>query len=59
MKNLDLNVLGVMEMDSVEIREVNGGNFAAALVLALAYDIVSNWSDSCAAFSSGVKAAQS
>ena len=45
--------LGFMELDAQELEEVNGG-IVLALVLALAYDIVSNWDDSARSFQNGM-----
>ena len=45
--------LGFMELDAQELEEVNGG-IVRALLLALAYDIVSNWDDSARSFRSGM-----
>jgi len=63
MKNFDLNALGVKEMENVEIRETNGGiigvdDLLFAAAVCIAYDIVSNWSDSVASFNAGRAAAQ-
>lgn len=48
MKNLDF-----MELNPQELEEVNGG-IILALLLALAYDIVSNWDDSSRSFKRGM-----
>ncbi|MDK2841295.1 MAG: hypothetical protein PWQ17_800 [Anaerophaga sp.] len=46
--------LGFMELDAQELNEVNGGGIVGALLLALAYDIVSNWDDSARSFQNGM-----
>lgn len=53
MKNLDLATLGVVEMNDVEMRDVDGG-ILWAIVAALAYDIISNGPDSVASFKAGM-----
>ena len=55
MNRLDLNAYGVVEMDADQLHEIDGGAMAAVwwFVGALAYDILSNWSDSAASFQNG------
>ncbi|HHX70288.1 MAG TPA: hypothetical protein GX708_19830 [Gallicola sp.] len=49
MKNLEF-----MDLSTQEVKELSGGGIGFALLLALAYDIVSNWDDSARSFQSGM-----
>jgi hypothetical protein len=56
MKTMNLNAAGVLELNAVEMREVEGGWVKELLAVAL--DIYENWDTYVAAFKEGYTAGQ-
>lgn len=52
--NLNESTYAVEVMSESEMAEVNGGNIFVGILLAIAYDIVSNWDDSVSSFKKGM-----
>lgn len=55
MKNLDLNGLGVLEMNAEEMRENNGGIILESIFIGVAAGLVISFCDNFGDFVSGYK----
>ena len=55
MRTLDLNAMGVVEMEVMETKEVNGGGWGE-FILGMAKDIITTWSGLCDEMETWMKA---